>query len=76
MKQGKASISGSYDQKVEPSPKPINPGYTSYIGTKLGNHATEEGSNNVNYTPESSGRGYMAPGIGTTRHKSGSQGKH
>ena len=76
MKQGRASTSGPHDQKVEPSSKAINPGAVSYIGNKLGNHATEDGSGHTNYTKMDAGRGYRAPEIGSTTHKNGSQGRH
>jgi len=40
MKQGRPSISGPHDRKVEPTPKTVNPGAVSYLGEKLGNHTT------------------------------------
>ena len=76
MKQGKASISGRHDGKVEPSAKGINPGAVSYLGEKLGHHTTENGDFPLQSTPWSDGRGYMAPSIGQKRHKNGSQGEH
>ena len=77
MKQGRASISGPADRKVEPSPKAINPGAVSYLGEKLGNHAMDAGGKVLdNYTQMNAGRGYLAPGIGQKRHKSGSQGDY
>ena len=76
MKQGKASVSGPADQKVEPNPQRVNPGAVSYLGNHLGNHTTDSGDFALNKTPWDAGRGYMAPGIGTKRHKSGSQGEH
>ena len=76
MKQGKASISGSMDQKVEPNPKLVNPGAVSYLGEKLGNHATDKGDFPLQATNWDAGRGYMAPSIGGKRHKSGSQGEY
>lgn len=75
-KQGRADISGPHDRKVEPVPHAKNPGGVSYIGTSLGNHVTERGEINTRFTPMDAGRGYRAPGIGSTTHKSGSQGKH
>jgi hypothetical protein len=75
MKQGRVTTTGN-DSKVEPSPHAKNPGYVSYLGNKLGNHATDSGDFAPNFTPETSGRGYKAPGIGASSHKSGSQGKH
>ncbi len=76
MKQGKASISGSYANKVEPRSKIVNPGAVSYLGEKVGNHSTDTGDFTFQATPWSGGRGYMAPGIGSKRHKNGSQGEH
>ena len=75
-KQGRASISGPHDQKVEPNPKGVNPGAVSYLGTSLGNHAMDTGDMSANYTKWSAGRGYKAPGIGTKTHSRGSQGKY
>lgn len=77
MKQGRASISGSYDQKVEPSSKAINPGAVSRIGVIQGNHATDAGDKRLdNYSSMNAGRGYSAPGIGAKTHGRGSQGKY
>lgn len=76
MKQGKASISGPADRKVEPNPKAVNPGAVSYLGNKLGNHTTETGDFPLNSTPWDAGRGYLAPSIGQKRHKNGSQGEY
>ena len=77
MKQGRASISGPHDQKVEPNPKAVNPGAVSYLGNKLGNHTTDEGDFTFNGTPWDAGRGYRAPGIrNITSRKGGSQGKY
>jgi len=76
MKQGRASISGPHDRKVEPSTKAINPGAVSYIGIKQGNHATDDGSGHTNYTKMDAGRGYRAPSVGSTTHKKGSQGSY
>jgi len=76
MKQGKASISGPHDRKVEPSPKAVNPGAVSYLGNKLGNHAMDTGDMTLKTTPWDAGRGYMAPPIGSKRHKGGSQGSY
>lgn len=76
MKQGQASVSGSHDRKVEPSPKAVNPGAVSYLGSQLGNHASEGGDFALQKTPWDAGRGYMAPPIGSKRHGSGSQGSY
>jgi hypothetical protein len=75
-KQGRASVSGPADRKQEPSPKLVNPGAVSYLGEKLGNHASDGGDFTLQTTPWDAGRGYMAPGIGTKRHKGGSQGSY
>lgn len=74
--QGRADTKGPYDRKVEPTAKGVNPGAVSYLGEKLGNHATDVGDMTLRSTPWSDGRGYMAPSIGTKRHKNGSQGEH
>lgn len=76
MKQGKASISGPADRKVEPNSRFVNPGAVSYLGEKLGNHATDGGDFPLRSTPWDAGRGYSAPAIGNKRHKSGSQGSY
>lgn len=75
MKQGRASFSGPADRKIEPQGHAVNPGYAGNIGSKFGNHA-EDGAFTPRITPEDAGRGYRAPGIGTTTHHCGSQGKH
>lgn len=76
MKQGRSSISGPNDRKVEPVPKAVNPAAVSYLGGKLGNHTSENGDVSPNYASWDAGRGYRAPNIGATTHQSGSQGKH
>lgn len=75
MKQGRASVSGRYDTKTEPRSMAINPGYAADLGSHFGNHS-EEGDFTAKITPMDAGRGYNAPAIGTTTHKSGSQGRH
>jgi hypothetical protein len=76
-KQGRASISGPHDRKVEPTAKGVNPGAVSYLGNHLGNHASDGGGTmNLRPTPWDAGRGYHAPGIGTKTHGRGSQGKY
>lgn len=75
MKQGKASSSGPTGQKREPQGTFVNPGAVSYLGNKLGNHADNKDMT-LRPTPFSAGRGYKAPGIGMSVHKSGTQGKH
>lgn len=74
MKQGTSHSSNS-GRKSEPSPKAINPGGAGNIGQQFGNHA-ECGDFTPRITPMDAGRGYRAPGIGTTSHKGGSQGKY
>lgn len=77
MKQGRASISGPHDRKIEPMSKAVNPGAVSRIGIKQGDHATDAGDKRLdNYSPMNAGRGYSAPGIGTKTHGRGSQGKY
>lgn len=76
MKQGRASVSGPYDQKVEPRSTAINPGGADNLGQAKGSHATDRGDFTPKITPLDAGRGYKAPGIGTTTHHCGSQGKH
>jgi len=76
MKQGRPSISGPHDRKVEPTPKTVNPGAVSYLGEKLGNHTTDGGDFTLRPTPWSDGRGYSGLPIGSKRHKTGSQGSY
>lgn len=76
MKQGKASIGGKHDQKVEPRSRAISPGAVSYLGNKQGNHTTDTGDFSPKLDPWDQGRGYMAPMIGAKRHKGGSQGSY
>lgn len=75
MKQGRASISGPADHKMEPSSRAVNPGGAGNIGLAMGNH-TEDDTFTPRITPLYAGRGYEAPAIATITHKSGSQGKH
>lgn len=74
MIQGRASVSGPADRKVEPRSKAINPGGAGNIGLAQGNHV-EDGTFTPRITPLDAGRGYLAPAIRTTSSKSGSQGK-
>lgn len=76
MKQGRPSISGPADRKVEPSSRAVNPGGADRIGVPTANHATDTGTFTPRVTPLYAGRGYEAPGIGATTHSKGSQGKH
>ena len=73
MKQGTANHTRS-GTKSEPRSTAINPGYAGNIGSHFGNHSME-GDFTPRITPMDAGRGYSAPGIGTTVHKTGSQGK-
>lgn len=75
MKQGQASVSGSMDRKMEPTSRAVNPGGVGNLGLAQGSHADGE-----DFTPRITslyaGRGYQAPAIASTSHKSGSQGKY
>ena len=66
MKQGtgKTTVAGT---KVEPNSRAVNPEYASEIGKQ---------SVHVNSVPMYEGRGLKAPMVGSTSHRSGSQGKH
>jgi hypothetical protein len=75
MRQGRATVMGRLDGKVEPRSTAVNPAAVSQIGISLGNHC-EEGDLNPSYPSVDAGRGYSAPGIGTTTHGKGSQGKY
>lgn len=75
MKQGRPSISGPHDRKVEPKSRIVNPGAVSYLGEHLGNHA-DSGDFTLKPTPWDGGRGYTAPAIASKRHKTGSQGSY
>lgn len=66
MKQG-PSRSVSAGHKTEPVPNKIGEGAVSRIG---GHYITTVDQ------PMHKGRGYSAPGIGQSNHKSGSQNKH
>jgi len=76
MKQGQADSSRPGSQKIEPISKGVNPGAVSYLGEKLGNHTTDDGTVSGGATPWDAGRGYRAPGIGSKAHKGGSQGSY
>lgn len=73
MKQGTAS-STQPEKKIEPRSRIVNPGGAGNIGLAMGNHA-EEGTFTPRITQLYADRGYEAPMIRTTSHKSGSQGK-
>ena len=76
MKQGRADRSGRAGGYSAPSSKAINPGGTDALGQMFGNHSMEGGTGRLVVTPLDAGRGYSTPGIGTTTHKSGFQGRH
>ena len=69
MKQGQATHSGSGSTKVEPVSKAVNVSAVSEIGI----HQRHVGR--AQSTPLYEGRGLKAPMVGSTVHKSGSQGK-
>lgn len=75
MKQGTGN-SRPGDQKVEPASREVHPGGTNNIGRPHGNHASDSGTFTPRITPLYGDRGYEAPAIRNTSHKSGSQGKH
>lgn len=74
MRQGRASHSGSGSTKVEPRSHAVPPAYPASLGIKVGNHS-ERGTTRVQKIPMYEGRGLKAPMVGTTIHRSGSQGK-
>lgn len=78
MKQGRASVSGSMDRKVEPSAQAMNPAGVSQIGQSMGNHATGQGKVlHGTSTSMYAGRGFEAPkDAGCESHDCGSQGRH
>ncbi len=75
MKQGMASSSGPASRKTEPRSTAVNPGGADGLGQHQGNHA-ECGDFTSRITPLYAGRGYEAPAIASTSHKTGSQGKY
>jgi hypothetical protein len=77
-KQGRADVSGRYDQKVEPTSYAKNPGGVNNLGRAHGNHATDskDGTFTPKITPMDAGRGFSAPGIRSTNRKGGSQGRY
>jgi hypothetical protein len=76
MKQGRATHDGKAGGKVEPKSRAVPPGYPDLLGNMRGNHVTGDGPVAQNMVPMYSKPGYMAPMAGTTRHPTGSQGKH
>lgn len=75
MNQGRASVSGPADRKVEPKSTAVNPGGVANLGLAQGNHADGKDFT-PRITPLYAGRGYEAPAITSTSHKCGSQGKY
>jgi hypothetical protein len=67
MKQGTGN-SRRGDTKVEPKSQAVSLAHVSNIGLKQAYVKTPE--------PMYKGRGYKAPMVGETSHKSGSQGRH
>lgn len=67
MKQGRATTSIVGSTKTEPKSHAVNPEYVSEIGQQVVRHTS---------IPMYEGRGLEAPMVGSTSHKSGSQGKH
>lgn len=65
-KQGRAQTSMVGSTKQEPVPKAVSESAVSQIGLAQG----------VRSEPLYEGRGLSAPMVGTTTHKSGSQGSH
>lgn len=74
-KQGRATHSNVASTKVEPVSRAVPPAYPADLGIMKGNHS-EKGTVNVTKVPMYEGRGLKAPMVGTTAHKSGSQGRH
>lgn len=75
MKQNVPSTVTRGDTKQEPQSTAINPGGVGNLGSHFGNHA-DCGDFRPRITPMDAGRGYSAPAIRSTSHKSGSQGEH
>jgi len=67
MKQGKADRKGPSGQKVEPVSRGVNPGAVSYLGNKLGNHASDSRDGDMTLRSTPWGRpGYNPPSPRTT----------
>lgn len=75
MKQGSGN-SKPGDQKVEPKPKGINPGWVGQIGLSQGTHVMDHNEVHGAFEKMHKDRGYKAPKAGTDSHHSGSQGRH
>jgi hypothetical protein len=67
MKQG-TGTSRHGDSKVEPRPKAMNPAAVAALGIHKVYVSSKPGLHD--------GRGFKAPGIASTSHHCGSQGKH
>lgn len=77
MKQGRATLKGPYDRKVEPNSREVNPGGVDREGQSFGAHTMMgDITGKVNLTPMYGDRGYMAPSIGTKFKPRGSQGRY
>jgi hypothetical protein len=75
MKQGSAGYT-AVEYKTQPKAHSINPAATDQLGNMLGNHATSNGQRLPGASvPLYRGRGLEAPMVGTTCHRSGSQGR-
>jgi len=67
MKQGRATTSMVGSTKTEPKSKAVDVCAVAELGIHESRHTS---------VPLYEGRGLEAPMVGTTTHKSGSQGKH
>lgn len=77
MKQWNLSKNGPAGRKYEPNAQRVHPAGVSQFGSAMGNHATGVGDRLGNPARDIyDGRGFMAPGIKSGRHPSGSQKKH
>jgi hypothetical protein len=74
MKEGRGRMTHS-GGKTDPAPRAINPAGAANIGIAKGNHGDGRDLPTI-ITPMDAGRGYSAPGIASTTHSRGSQGKH
>lgn len=65
------------DQKVEPKPKGINPGWVAQLGQMQGTHTMDDPKDVFgSFEKVHKDRGYKSPPVGSECHHSGSQGKH
>jgi len=64
-------------RKVEPKPTGMNPGWVAQLGEAQGTHTMDDPNSVFGaFEKMHKDRGYKAPGIDSTCHHSGSQGKH